>query len=216
MAVVDEPPSVAVIESPDTDSRFLDEVTQEVLDKMMEDFELNASQMELYKEMAEHVESNIKGLKFSTNEELDDVFNIIYKNGIQKETIPEIVYAHVFAKIFLKHGIPEKVPKTARDQMMKFLSKSLVLGPSRSTDHCPEPNFRALTAQRPQVLASSSSGASRGGPEAEKIILTSSDQITKSVEVSTGMATEIIYFCVPFCLSFQFPCFFWILENAAL
>ena len=209
MAVVDEPtPSVAVIDPADTESLFLDEVTQEVLDKMMEDFKLNASQMELYKEMAEHVESNIKGLKVSTNEELDDVFNIIYKNGIQKETIPEIVYAHVFAKIFLKHGIPEKVPMTARDQMMKFLSKSLVVCPSLSTGHRPEPNFRAVTAQRPQVQTSSSSGASSGGPEAEKI--------TRNVEVSTGMATEFIYFCVPFCLSFQFPSFFSILENAAL
>ena len=195
MAVVDEPPpSVAVIEPPNTDSLFMEKVTQEILDKMMEDFKLNDSQLEIYEDMVKHLEETMEGLKVATNEALDTVFNQIYDDGVDLgQSIPEICYAHVFAKMFMKHGALEKVPKTARDHMMNFLSKSPALGPSTSTENCPTPNFRVVPAQRPQVQKSSSSGASRSGPEANTTTLTSSDRTTRSVEVSTGMATFI--FC---------------------
>ena len=195
MAVVDEPPpSVAVIEPPDADSLFLERVTPEVLDKMMEDFKLQDNQMELYEDMIKQLETHMEGLKETASEELDNVFNTIYNNGIdQGQSIPEICYAHVFCKMFMKHGALEKVPSTARDHMMKFLSKSPAPGPSTSTENCPTPNFRVVPAQRPQVQKSSSSGASRSGPEANTTTLTSSDRTTRSVEVSTGMATFIFY-----------------------
>ena len=195
VAVVDEPPpSVAVIEPPNTDSLFLEKVTQEILDKMMEDFKLSNSQLELYEDMVKNLERNMEGLKQATNEDLDDVFNQIYDNGVdQGQSIPEICYAHVFAKMFMKHGALEKVPKTARDHMMSFLSKTPALGPSTSTENCPTPNFRVVPAPRPQVQKSSSSGASRSGPEANTTTFMSSDQTPRSVEVSSGMATFIFY-----------------------
>ena len=178
--VGDEPPP----------SMFLEKVTQEVLDKMMEDFNLNDSQLEIYEDMVKHLEKNMEGLKVATNEELDTVFNQIYDDGVdQGHKIPKIWYAHVFVKMFMKHGALEKVPKTARDHMMNFLSKSPALGPSTSTENCPTPTFRVVPAQRPQVQKSSSSGASRSGLLAHM----SSDQTPRSVEVSSGMATFIFY-----------------------
>ena len=70
MAVVDEPPpSMAVIAPQDTDSLFLEKVTQEVLDKMMEDFKLNDSQLEIYEDMVKNLEKTMEGLKVATIEE---------------------------------------------------------------------------------------------------------------------------------------------------
>ena len=193
--VVDEPPpSMAVIAPQDTDSLFLEKVTQEVLDKMMEDFKLNDSQLEIYEDMVKHLEKTMEGLKVATIEELDTVFNQIYDDGVDLvQSIQEICYAHVFAKMFMKHGALEKVPKTARDHMMKFLSKYPAPGPSTSTENCPTPNFRVVPAPRPQEQKSSSSGASRSGPEANTTTLMSSDQTPRNVEVSSGMATFIFY-----------------------
>ena len=93
---------MAVIAPQDTDSLFFEKVTQEVLDKMMEDFKLNDSQLEIYEDMVKHLEKNIEGLKVATNEALDTVFNQIYDDGVDLgQSIPEICYAHVFVKIFM-------------------------------------------------------------------------------------------------------------------